>query len=296
MNSTGYKILRSIARFWGYFPLWFLYIFSDILYYFGYYLFRYRRSVVWKNLMVSFPEKSKSEIKTIEKKFYHNLTDFFAEYIKMARISKEELYKRVHYENPELLKQLADQGKSVFLATGHCGNWEWFGKAIPLNTHHNGIAIYKQLSNKAFEELVKEIRTNHNNLTMLESRTTYRGLKQLNDKNNAVFIAADQSPSGSEQDYWTNFLNHDTAFFNGLEKMAKALDYVVMFVENSRIRRGYYKIKLTPITLQPRQTAPNEITENYVRMLEKAIVEQPDNWLWSHRRWKHQRTKTTTDA
>ncbi|HOI32472.1 MAG TPA: lysophospholipid acyltransferase family protein [Bacteroidales bacterium] len=289
MNSPGYKILRSFARFWGNFPLRFLYVFSDILYYIAYYLLRYRRSVVRKNLLDSFPEKSKSEIKFIEKQFYHNLTDLFAEYLKMARISKEELDERMHYENAELLEELAVQGKSVFLATGHCGNWEWFGKAIPLNTSHNGIAIYKRLSNKTFEILIKEIRTNHNNLTMLESRSTYRGLKQLDDRHNAVFIAADQSPSGNEQDYWTNFLNRETAFFNGPEKMAKALDYAVIFVENSRIRRGYYKIKLIPVTLNPGQTASNEITEKYVRMLEKAIREQPDNLLWSHRRWKHQR-------
>ncbi|HPE42831.1 MAG TPA: lysophospholipid acyltransferase family protein [Bacteroidales bacterium] len=292
MNSPGYKLLRSIARFWGRFPLWFLYLFSDFLYYLAYYLIRYRRSVVRKNLTQSFTEKSRSEIKQIEKKFYHNLTDLFAEYIKMARISKDELHKRMHYENAEVLVQLADQGKSVFLATGHCGNWEWFGKAIPLKTQHNGIAIYKQLSNKVFEVLVKEIRTNHNNGTMLESRATYRGLKQLNDRHNAVFIAADQSPGGNEQDYWTNFLNRETAFFNGLEKMAKALDYAVVFADNSRVRRGYYKVKLIPITLNPKQTSANEITEQYARLLEQAITKQPDNWLWSHRRWKHQRKNT----
>ena len=288
--------MRVIALFMGIFPLWFLFLVSDLLYYFSYYIMRYRRKVVRENLLSSFPKKSAKEIKAIEKKFYRNFTDLFVENVKMTRMGKVAISRRVQCENPDVLEAIADAGKSVFLAAGHSGNWEWVAKAIPLLTNHRSIAIFKRLSNKSFDALIAEIRVNHNNQMLLESRSAYRGLRQLSDKPNAVFIVADQSPSGNEQDYWTKFLNKETAFFNGPEKMAKALDYAVLFVETTRPRRGYYTIRFDPITMDPSQTAPNEITEKYARMLEHAIVASPSNWLWSHRRWKHQRTKKLTDA
>ena len=131
---------------------------------------------------------------------------------------------------------------------------------------------------------------------MIESRSAFRSLKQVADQLNAVVIIADQSPSGTEQDYWTNFLNQDTAFFTGLEKMAKALDYAVVFVENIKVKRGVYNMVLSPISLEPKKEPTNYIIETYARMLEQAIVDNPSNWLWSHRRWKHQRTKTERHA
>lgn len=296
MKSPGYFLVRSISLFLGLFPLWFLFIIFDLLYYFAFYIIRYRRKVVRRNLINSFPEKPLKEIKSIEKKFYHNFMDLFAENVKMTRMSKAAIKHRVRCENPDFLAELAKAGKSVFLATGHFGNWEWVGKAIPLLTNHRCIAIFKRLSNKSFDALIAEIRINHNNQMLLESRLAYKGLRQLSDRPNAVGIVADQSPSGNDQDYWTQFLHQETAFFNGPEKMAKALNYAVLYVEVTRPKRGYYSIRFSPITLDPSQAAPNEITEKYARMLERAIVASPSNWLWSHRRWKHQRTKTNTDA
>ncbi len=296
MKSPGFYLVRIITLFLGLFPIWFLFLISDLLYFFAFYIIRYRRKVVRRNLINSFPEKSSKEIKLIEKEFYHNFTDLFAENVKMTQLSKASIRQRVICENPDILTSLADSGRSVFLATGHSGNWEWVAKAIPLLTNHRSIAIFKRLSNKSFDALIGEIRLNHNNQMLLESRSAYKGLRQLSDRPNAVFIVADQSPSGNDQDYWTQFLHQETAFFNGPEKMAKALNYAVLYVEVTRPKRGYYSIRFSPITLDPSQAAPNEITEKYARMLERAIVASPSNWLWSHRRWKHQRTKTNADA
>ncbi|MBZ0243562.1 MAG: lysophospholipid acyltransferase family protein [Bacteroidales bacterium] len=288
--------MRSLANLLGLLPMRLLYLLADFLYFIAYYIIRYRQKVVRHNLQLSFPEKTARERKQIEKEFYHHFADLMAEYVKMTQVSEIEMQKRITIENPEILHELYDEGRSVFLALGHCGNWEWFGISFYFHTRHKPYAIYKRLSNPHFDDFVKSLRTAIGPLLMIESRNAYRSLKQSDDQPNAVVIAADQSPSGTEQDYWTNFLNQDTAFFTGLEKMAKALDYAVVFVENIKVKRGTYKVVLSPISLDPQKETTNYIIETYARFLEQAIVRNPSNWLWSHRRWKHQQNKSESHA
>lgn len=296
MKKIGFLFVRSLAKLLGFLPMRVLYLLADFLYFIVYYIIRYRQNVVRQNLQASFPEKTDRERKQIEKEFYHHFADLMAEYVKMTRISEKELRKRITIENPGIIQELYDEGRNVFLALGHCGNWEWFGMAVYAVTKHRPFAIYKRLSNLYFEDFIKSIRTSIDPLQMIESRSAYRSLKQLDDRLNAVVILADQSPAGNEQDYWTTFLNQETAFFTGLEKMAKALDYSVVFVENIKVKRGYYKVVFSLANAKPKMEPTNYILETYARMLEQAIVKNPANWLWSHRRWKHQRNKSESHA
>ena len=296
MKKFGFLIVRSIAKLLGLLPMRVLYILANFFYLFIHYIVPYRRKIVRQNLQLSFPEKTTKELRQIEKEFYHHFADLMAEYLKMTQVSEKEMKERFSIENPEILHKLYDEGRSVFLALGHCGNWEWFGMTLYLFIKQRPCAIYKRLSSPYFDDFVKSLRTAIGPIKMIESRGAYRSLKQSDDQLNAVIIAADQSPSGTEQDYWTNFLNQDTAFFTGLEKMAVALDYAVVFVENIRVKRGVFKIILTPISLDPRKETANYIIESYARLLEQSIIKYPSNWLWSHRRWKHQRNKSGSHA
>jgi KDO2-lipid IV(A) lauroyltransferase len=160
---------------------------------------------------------------------------------------------------------------------------------MPYITDHKVFAIYKELSSTDFDSYMKSLRSRFGVPTLIESKSTYRSLLQSKDTTNAVFLAGDQTPGGLDANYWTTFLNQDTPFFLGIEKMAKSLDYAVLFFDIKRIKRGHYEATITPITLNPKETKTNEITESYVRLLENAIINNPDNWLWSHRRWKHKR-------
>ena len=289
MKKIAYYIFILKAWFISLLPFWFLYILSDFLYVIVYYLIRYRRKIATQNLKNSFPEKSLVEIKQIEKKYYHNLCDIVVEFIKIRHISIDQLKKRMIITNPTILHELYNQNKSVFLSVGHCGNWDWFGKTMPYITDHKVFAIYKELSSTDFDSYMKSLRSRFGVPTLIESKSTYRSLLQSKDTTNAVFLAGDQTPGGLDANYWTTFLNQDTPFFLGIEKMAKSLDYAVLFFDIKRIKRGHYEATITPITLNPKETKTNEITESYVRLLENAIINNPDNWLWSHRRWKHKR-------
>ena len=143
-----------------------------------------------------------------------------------------------------------------------------------------------------FERLMLYMRTKDCNLEMVESNSVLRRLAQLRDTQNAVLMMADQTSHGLASDYWTEFLHQDTCWFTGIERIAKKLDYAIVFVSMTRKGRGRYEISFELIIDSPKETETGEIMERYVRCVERFIEANPDNWLWSHRRWKHQRPQT----
>ena len=291
MAKLGFHILMAWARLNAALPFWLLYLKSDVFYFVVYHVARYRRKVVRENLLRSFPDKPHNEIKAVEKRFYRNLCDQFVEAPKMMRMGPDGYRSRIAFSNPELAQQLYSQQKNIFFAIPHSGNWEWFGKLIPSLSPHKGLAIYKKVQNAAFERLMLEMRTKDCPLEMVESNFALKRLAQLRGELNAVLMMADQSPRGVESDYWTEFLHQDTCWFTGLERIAKMLDYAVVFVDMRRQGRGRYEVRFELITDDPKSMAKGELMERYVRCVERFINDNPDNWLWSHRRWKHQRNQ-----
>lgn len=291
MKRIGFWFAKAFAYLIAITPFSLLYLRSDFYYFLVYHLVGYRKKVVRDNLAKSFPEKSKEEIKQIEKQFYHNLCDVFVETCKLLRVKSEELSQHVTFTNPELLQDLYERRKNVFTALPHSGNWEWYGKLMHLASAHKATAIYKKLSNPYFDAFMLKLRKNYDldQEDMLESSVALRALVRRKDLMNSVLILADQSPRGLESDYWAEFLHRDTCWFFGLERMAKLLDYAVVFVEMVRTGRGRYQVTFKMITDDPKSTPEGFIMEQYVRHIERFIQNNPDNWLWSHRRWKRSR-------
>lgn len=267
------------------------YLGSDICCFILYHLARYRRKVVRDNLLKSFPEKSAQEIKKIEKQFYHDFCDLIAETLKLRKWKPEKVLERVNVANPELLEDLYQKGKSVLLAMHHSSNWEWLWKILFTTSSHHHYAVYKKLENQYFDRIVYQIRTNHSEDKgiMIEDRSLKDVLERLNDSMNAVLILGDQSPRGAETDYWTDFLHRDTCWYTGLERLARRYDYAVVYTEMVRVERGRYTVTFKLICEDPNIVEEGYILEQYVRHVERFILDNPDNWLWSHRRWKHSR-------
>ena len=289
MKKIGFHIVKLWMGFLSIHPYWMLYLKSDCYYLLVYHLARYRRKVVRQNLVNSFPDKDAKAIKAIERHFYRNLCDLFVEAPKMMRMGPKGYRNRITYTNLQLVQQLCEQKKNIFYAIPHSGNWEWFGKMIPEFASHKGLAVYKRVKNAVFEQLMLYMRTKDCQVEMVESNSALRRLVQLRDTLNGVLMMADQTSHGLESDYWTEFLHQDTCWFTGIERIAKKLDYVVVFVSMTRQGRGRYEVTFEVVDDNPKAAAEGEIMEKYVRCVERFIEANPDNWLWSHRRWKHER-------
>ncbi len=266
-------------------PFWWLYRLSDMIFIIVYYVFRYRRKVVYKNLKNAFPEKTVGEHQKIAKDFYRYIGDLVVEMIKNLTITKKQMQQRLQFHNIDVLQKQYIQQQHIILLLGHFGNWEWLVNGLILQTSYLLHAVYKPLHNLYFDELVYRLRTRFGR-KLIEQNDTLRAILQYNSIPKITIFLTDQAPS-PQNAYVTMFLNQRTHCFKGPEKIARKLNYAVVYASTQRIKRGYYKIYLSLLAENPRATQENEITEWYMQKLEEDIQRQPATWLWSHRRWKH---------
>lgn len=264
------------------------YAVSDFLFVFIYHLFRYRRKVVDQNLLLAFPEKSETERGTIARQFYHNFCDIFIETLYIQHISKEEYDKRIRFENLEILKDLQQRGISVIGLTAHIGNWE-FSQSVARH-FDNMFFIYKKLSNATSNQLFLDLRGN-TGAKPLEMKETFRYLKNEHDAKRPYIAAflSDQRPPANELNHWLSFFGIDTPVIIGPEKIASKFKCAVVWAQIVREKRGYYCLRVELITEDASQNQPLEITQTMFSKLEKMLKKYPDQWLWTHKRWKYKR-------
>ncbi len=265
-----------------------LYALSDVLYIILVHIVRYRRRVVVDNLRAAFPEESPHGIKLLARGFYKNLTDLIVETIKLPSLSPEQLLHRVRFKNAPLIADRIAAGEAVIILASHQCNWEW----LPASAQLNGIiadSVYKQLSSPFFEQLVHHIRSTHG-VNPIPMHRLLRDVAVRRNVPRAIALVADQIPDSPEVAYWLPFLNHETAFYPGPEKLARSLKLPVFYVEMVRARRGFYDVTLHHLAEPPYTNLPDEaILSAYRDHLEQSIRANPSDWLWSHKRWKHQR-------
>jgi KDO2-lipid IV(A) lauroyltransferase len=269
------------------FPIF--YLFSDVVYFIVYYLVRYRRKTVRENLALALPHLTDKERKTIEKKFYQHMCDMFLEMIKTMTISPEEMRRRFVLTNVELIKEYEEKGKSVVLVASHYASWEWL---LTLNAQikFRGIGVYKKIVNPYFDKLVRKIRSKYD-AELVETKKIIPLMAQ-NQRDGILSmygLASDQSPKLDRAFHWDNFMGIEVPVHTGAEMLARKYNLSVLFVKVKKVKRGYYEATFIPICDTPKKADGFEITHTYLKEVEKQILEAPEYYLWTHKRWKHRR-------
>lgn len=268
-------------------PFWVLYRLSDLAFVLIYFVLGYRKKVVSQNLRNSFPEKSEAELARIRRKFYRFFCDLMVETLKGLTISPKRLQRRIQFKSTAVFQKYYDQDQSVLIAMGHWGNWELGGLMFALQRLHTLYAIYHPLNNRYFDGLMIRLRTRMGG-KVLAMNDTLRGMIRNKKEVTATAFIADQTPS-STASYWLPFLNQDTLFFTGTGKIAHKFKYPVVYAGVKRVKRGRYEIHLEDLVPIPGEMEPEVIVQRFANRLEQDIQEQPEIWLWSHRRWKRKR-------
>lgn len=291
-TKLQFKLLYSWVRVHSLLPMRVLYVLSDVFYVLIYRVARYRLKVVRRNMKASFPEKSKAELRKLERAFYHHFADYVVEVIKLGNMRSHEAVSRAHIKNPEMISKLLEEGHTTIVALmAHYGNWEWFTSATMVLPHTLKLwQIYRPLKNKVMDDMFADLRSRFGSFGLKKNDTVREmvRLKREGSQNLVIFIA-DQTPSKANLHYWTTFLSQDTPMLNGAERIARKLDLPVVFLDVEKVRRGYYTMELKLITSHAKETAENEITETYAHMTEAMILRNPAYWLWTHKRWKYKR-------
>jgi KDO2-lipid IV(A) lauroyltransferase len=264
-----------------------LYGLSDGLWFLAYHVIGYRRKVVQQNLKNAFPHLSAKERRAIEKKYYRNMIDVFLETFKSLLMSEKEMKRRCAFSDMNMFENMHAKGLSTIILLGHMGNWEWGGFSFTYHSSHGTATLYHPLSNSFFEWLTYRLRSRCG-MELIPMQTVARNLAAGKNRVRTVAFIADQSPQPN-QAYWTSFMHQETGFFVGAEKLAVKYGMPVFYAGLHRIKRGYYEVRFVMMEDHPESAAPHSITQKFAEQLQADIIAYPEQWLWSHRRWKHKR-------
>ena len=249
----------------------------------------YRKKTVRENIAMALPHLSEQERLVIEKKSYHHLCDIFLEMIKTITISEKEINKRFLFTNLDIYKNLENKQKSIALMISHYASYEW---AVSVNHQVNfkGYAIYKKISNPYFDQLVHSIRSRFKAILITTKETI--PVITANNKNKILStygFASDQSPRINSTYHWQKFMGIEVPVHTGAEMLAKKYDMSVIFLKVEKLKRGYYQATFEILAENPKEVPNYEITDQFIKMVEQQIYETPENYLWTHKRWKHRR-------
>lgn len=289
-KSFLFYILKVLTLPLILFPLQFHYFIWNGIAFIVHKVVGYRKETVQLNLKNSFPEKSTEELIAIEKSFYRRFVYTLLSSFYILNLSSKKHKKRCVFENHEVFSEQHKQNKNIILVGGHYGNWEFFKPSDEMT--EKMYFAYKEQNNKLSDLFIKEIRKKRN-VKPLEVTQTYRTL--LNDfKNNKSFsylFYADQRPIvGKDSKFWINFLNQPTDFITTAERLASKTNAAVIFFKMYEEKKGFFKVRLELLTPDASKEEKGIVTTRYVRALEQSIIERPDHWLWTHKKWKHQPT------
>jgi KDO2-lipid IV(A) lauroyltransferase len=266
-------------------PLRLLRRFSPVIYFFLHRIIRYRSEIVDKNLKNSLPERDEQERKVITQNFYRYFSRLLMENIKLSSLSPDQLSSQIKLTNPELITGYFSEGRSVAAIAAHYGNWEWL-LGLKKDVPHQTLGIYKPQNNKNFDNFLVSQRSRYGT-RLVSMREVPRVLLEYHRSGTptlTLFIS-DQSPVWEEIQYWTPFLNQQTAVYLGPEKLASRFKMAVIYFR-VKVFEKHYEVEAVPIIEDASKAEPYEITRQYIKLLEEDIRRKPEYWLWTHRRWK----------
>ncbi len=289
MRFIIYIITYPLLWCFSMLPFPILYFFSDFIYLIVYYGIGYRKKTVRENLALALPNLSEQERLAIEKKFFRHLCDIFLEMIKTMTISKKEINSRFVFTNLDVYKNLEEKQKSIAIMMAHYASYEW---AVSINSFvdFEAYGIYKKIANPYFDKLVRNIRLKFKAKLITTKETIPTIIK--NNKINKLCtygFASDQSPKLDSTFHWQKFMGIEVPVHIGAEMLSKKYNMNVIFIKIKKIKRGYYEASFEVLSENVSQVPKFEITNRFMQLVEQQIYEAPEYYLWTHKRWKHQR-------
>lgn len=267
-------------------PLRALYILSDLISFFLFRVFGYRRKVIEENLLTAFPEKTVEERRAIARKFHRSFTDSFIETIKSLSVTKD-FYDKHCEADFSIFDELEAENLSSQMHACHQFNWEWISLHWSLHFKQPLAVVYMPISSKPIDKLFYKLRTKYG-ATYLPATGVRNALVAWRKKLHCLVLIADQKPASAGSSYWLNFFGKPTPFITGPEKNAMLKRCPVVFGKAYKISRGKYGTSLTLACKDASSLKPGELTMMYRDFIEDAIRTYPDMYLWSHHRFKHE--------
>ncbi|MCF0175356.1 MAG: hypothetical protein HUJ94_00815 [Bacteroidales bacterium] len=290
----------------GKLPLKVHYFFADLLCFILKDLVRYRREVVTANLSRSFPSMSYRELHLTIKDFYRHLAEIFAETIWFAgsggnfdRINSNDMFTVTEMAG---LNEALRNEKGVLVVMSHCGNWELtaniFNEKIFVEAGGHAFRpddtyiVYKRVASKTWDQIFYENRISSlpDYAGQTESMDVLRVMLRNKGRQCVYVFPSDQAPYKQATGYPVGkFLNQETDAMLGGFAAAHKMGFSVAFMDFARAGRGRYRLGFELLTQDAALEDPIDTMKKYYDALERSIISDPANWLWTHKRWKTSR-------
>jgi KDO2-lipid IV(A) lauroyltransferase len=244
----------------------------------------YRKMVVQENLRKAFPTETLKKIKKIQKAFYRQFLKNFEDLIPLLIQSKKSIIQSMVVENIELLNELTLLNRPIIIVTAHYGSWEKAFSALPVFINKPVGLVYTPVKSNYFSALLLHIRTRFG-LNLITRYTFKEHIGAHLNQTYFYIMPSDQRPVDPKKSFWTPFLGIETPLLFGVEKYAAQYNLPVIYLHINDMGQHCH-INFNLICMSGKETEYGFITKKYVELLEKQIVDDPTQWLWSHRRWK----------
>ena len=288
--SFGARILWVLCRAVAITPAWFHYgCLGSFIYFLMRYVVRYRRKLIIAQLAKSFPEWSEQRVANVCNDYYRFLAQTFIGTATIAGMSYKKRLEVLEVTLSEEIKKVVEGRDFVYMSSHH-NFWEFAQFSALRFEGHKAIYAYHPLTSKVWDELYFHLRVSKDGLPVPSGQLIRYYLEHRKDgvdgRRMLLGLIADQNAAPKGEVHWYNFLNRPTIFFEGGEQLAMKFHMPVLYLGMSYVAPGKYKGEVTLLYDGYESVEKHEITERYVRQLERDILREPAHWMWSHRRWK----------
>lgn len=247
-----------------------------------------RQKIAIDNLKHAFPEKSDRWINDVMINSYRNLGVTLSELVAFKYFNENTFKKYIQYENIELINDLYAKGNGLILLSGHFGNWEMLAYTAGLFSNADVTVIVKHQKNQYADKVLNKYRTLGGN-KIISMNNAARTIISNIRKGKAIALLADQNAS-KDKDIFVDFFGRPVITYEA--PAAIALKFNVPVVMGFAVRKpdNTYYVKLIQLKTDDLDNSKESIktlTQRHVKILEDAIRENPELWVWQHKRWKH---------
>ncbi len=241
------------------------------------------KKVIYNNIKRALPEIDQNNLKNIENSMWNNYGRIFAEYIFLKDFRYGKLASNVQIEGQEILNDIKENNKQVIFISGHLSNFELMAMFIE-KSGINLSAIYRPLNNIFLNGIMENIRKRY--ICKNQIKKGLAGLKKLiklKKKNYSTALMIDQRVS---EGILSPLFNEKALTTTIPAQLVKKFNIPIVPVYIERIDGLKFKITINQPLSFPQDTSQQQITDNLNQILENFILSKPENWIWSHNRWK----------
>ena len=245
-------------------------------------LFRSKKTIE-SNIKKAIPNINSIDINLITQLMWNNYGRVFAEYMFIKDFRSGKLSSKIKIDGQEILEEIKMSNKQVIFISGHLSNFE----LMAMHLEKSGIklsAIYRPLNNIFLNVMMERIRKKY--ICKNQIKKGIGGLKQLirlKKENFSTALMIDQRVS---EGILSNFFNNEALTTTIPAQLVKKFNIPIIPIYIERIKDIDFKITINEPINFTKETTIQKITDELNRILEKMILKKPEQWIWSHNRWK----------